>query len=55
MSVRANEDLRKELEELKLKYNFIEPNRGNLEDETICWKTIKPDYTKANLAYFKGI
>ncbi len=46
--------LREQLDEIKEKYNFLEPNRGNLDDDTIHWLGSKPDYTKANLEYFKG-
>jgi len=49
-----HEKIRKEIEEIKAKYNFIEPNRGNLDDPNIKWRTHKPVYTVANLEYFKG-
>ncbi|CAF0836041.1 unnamed protein product [Brachionus calyciflorus] len=54
MELQKKESAKKELEELKLKYNFVEPNRGNLDDEQIEWRDGKPDYTLANLEYFKG-
>ena len=44
-------EARKELREF-LSKGFIEPNRGNLDEQK--WKSAKPDYTLANLAYFKG-
>jgi hypothetical protein len=47
-------ELQKELNEIITRYGFIEPNRGDLNDETIKWRHHKPDYTKANLEYFKG-
>ena len=40
-------------QELK-KYGFIEPDRGDLNDPNIKWRSGKPDYTSANLEYFKG-
>lgn len=43
-----------ELNTLKQKYGFVEPNRGNLDDATIEWLEGKPNYTNANLEYFKG-
>ena len=33
---------------------FRRPDRGNLDDETVEWRYGKPDYTKADLVYFKG-
>jgi len=48
------EQNKKELEKLKALHNFKEPDRGDLNDENIQWRTKKPDYTAANLAFFKG-
>lgn len=31
-----------------------EPDRGNLDDSAIEWRSGKPDYTLANLAFLKG-
>lgn len=31
-----------------------EPVRGSLEDPTVEWRSKKPDYTLANLAFLKG-
>lgn len=47
-------EAREELEKIKKEYNYIEPDRGNLDDENIKWRVKKPDYTIANLLYFKG-
>merc|ERR1712226_1612358 len=47
-------DEAKQLEALKEKYNFDEPDRGNLDDPDIKWRHGKPVYTKANLAYLNG-
>lgn len=44
----------KEIERLKKDYKFIEPDRGNLDDPKTTWRMTKPNYTLANLAYFKG-
>lgn len=45
---------REQIEAFKKKFGFIEPNRGNLDDETIEWRKGKPNYDIANLEYFKG-
>ena len=42
------------LDQLKDKHDLREPNRGDLEDTSIEWRTGKPDYAKANLAFLKG-
>lgn len=47
--------LKKELETLKLENNFDEPDRGNLDDESIKWRHGKPSYVKANLEFLKGL
>ncbi|CAD5113724.1 DgyrCDS2889 [Dimorphilus gyrociliatus] len=47
-------EAREELERMKKEFGFCEPDRGDLDDETIVWRTMKPDYTLANLLYFKG-
>jgi hypothetical protein len=49
-----DDEMKKELEKLKKEHHFTEPNRGNLDDPTIVWRYKKPDYTKANLEFFKG-
>jgi hypothetical protein len=49
-----NRDIRNQLEFYKKEYGFIEPDRGNLNDESIKWRTSKPNYDIANLSYFKG-
>jgi hypothetical protein len=43
-----------ELNELLKKNNDIEPDRGNLEDESIEWRHSKPNYNLANLAFTMG-
>lgn len=45
---------REQIETLKSRFGFREPDRGNLEDPLINWRTGKPDYTKANLAFMAG-
>ncbi|CAB4022166.1 Hypothetical predicted protein [Paramuricea clavata] len=45
---------RMDLNKLKEKYNLREPERGDLDDTTIVWRSGKPDYAKANLAFLKG-
>jgi hypothetical protein len=45
---------RMDLNKLKEKYNLREPERGDLDDTTIEWRSGKPDYAKANLAFLKG-
>ena len=45
---------RMELEKLKEEHNLREPSRGDLDDKTIMWRSGKPDYAKANLAFLKG-
>ena len=39
-------DIREDLENLKRKYGFKEPDRGDLEDQSILWRSGKPDYSK---------
>ena len=46
--------IREKLEDLRNRYGFREPDRGNLEDPEIVWRTEKPDYTKANYQFLKG-
>ena len=48
------EIVREKVEDLKTRYGFREPDRGNFEDENIEWRHEKPDYTKANYQYLKG-
>lgn len=45
---------RERLEQLKKIHGFREPDRGNLDDNSIEWRTGKPDYAKANLAFVLG-
>lgn len=45
---------RRQLDDLLAKYNFKEPDRGNLDDPQIQWRHGKPNYTKANLEYLTG-
>ncbi|CAH1267015.1 Hypp3657 [Branchiostoma lanceolatum] len=45
---------RQDLERLKKEFNFLEPDRGDLDSPTIKWRFAKPDYTQANLEYMKG-
>lgn len=54
MSSLSNEEAEIELEAIKEKYDFPEPDRGNLDDPTIKWRHGRPIYTKANLAFLKG-
>ena len=46
--------IREKLEDLKSRYGFREPDRGNLDDPEIDWRMGKPDYTKANYQFLKG-
>ena len=46
--------IREKLEDLKSRYGFREPDRGNLDDPEIHWRMGKPDYTKANYQFLKG-
>ena len=39
-------DVRADLENLKKKYGFREPDRGDLDDKNILWRSGKPDYAK---------
>ena len=48
------EAVRAKLEDLKARYAFREPERGDLENPDIKWRMEKPDYTKANYQYLKG-
>lgn len=43
-----------ELEDLKAKHNLKEPVRSFMDDPDIKWRYGKPDYSLANLLYFKG-
>lgn len=42
------------LKKLKEEHNLLEPDRGDLDDNRIEWRSGKPDYTKANLAFLMG-
>ena len=48
------DSVREKLEDLKGRYAFREPERGDLENPDIEWRIEKPDYTKANYQYLKG-
>ena len=49
------QEAKKELEELKKKTGWSEPNRSFMDDKDIKWRFgSAPDYTLANLAYLKG-
>jgi hypothetical protein len=45
---------RKELDDLLKTTGQEEPIRGAMDDPNIKWRYSKPDYTIANLSYFKG-
>jgi hypothetical protein len=45
---------RNELNRMEKLPGNVEPNRGNLNDPKIEWRTEKPNYTLANLAFMKG-
>ena len=42
-------NFRAEIENLKKEYGFQEPERGDLDDPSIRWRTGKPDYTKVRM------
>eukprot|EP00092_Neocalanus_flemingeri_P008277 GFUD01008923.1.p1 GENE.GFUD01008923.1~~GFUD01008923.1.p1 ORF type:complete len:271 (-),score=67.76 GFUD01008923.1:85-897(-) len=48
------ETVRDKLENLKVKFGFCEPSRGDLDRPEIEWRGGKPDYTRANYQYLKG-
>ena len=48
------EAVREKLEDLKARYAFREPERGDMENPDIEWRIERPDYTKANYQYLKG-
>lgn len=52
--IESLEEVRTKLEDLKKRFKFVEPDRGNLDDASIVWRTEKPDYTRANYQYLKG-
>jgi len=54
LQLRHSGDFREGLENLKRKYGFKEPDRGDLEDQSIMWRSGKPDYSKANFEYLSG-
>ncbi|XP_033647791.1 pathogen-related protein-like [Asterias rubens] len=43
-----------ELQEMIDTYQFVRPDRGNLDAQPAPWRHVKPDYRKADLAFFKG-
>jgi hypothetical protein len=48
------DEVKAKLEDLKTRFGLKEPNRGDLTDEEIQWRTGRPDYTRANYQYLKG-
>ena len=42
----SGDSFRAHLENLKKEYGFKEPDRGDLEDPDILWRSGKPDYSK---------
>lgn len=54
MTSESNKEVRAKLEELKTKYDFCEPDRGDLDNPNTVWRSGKPDYTKANYQYLCG-
>ena len=47
--------IRSELDTLLLETGFSEPDRSAvLNDPDTVWRTSKPDYDRANLAFLKG-
>ena len=48
------EKAKEEIEHFVKEKGYILPDRGDLDDPSINWRTIKPDYTIVNLNYFKG-
>lgn len=42
------------LDQLKEKHCFREPDRGDLDDPSIEWRSGKPNYAKANLSFLWG-
>ena len=47
-------DFDRELEKFVRDYNFVIPDRGDLDDPAIEWRAGKPDYRRVNLLYFQG-
>ena len=54
LNTESVEEVRAKLDDLKVRYGFSEPDRGDLEDPDIVWRDSKPDYTKANYQFLKG-
>jgi len=50
----STKEKRAAIEEMKAKYGFREPDRGNLDDPSIKWRKQKPDYTIANWSWMTG-
>jgi len=48
------EEVQEKLDDLKSRFGFKEPDRGDMEDPDIEWRIEKPNYTKANYQYLKG-
>merc|ERR1712130_748286 len=47
-------ETRTRLDDLKTRFGFSEPDRGDLENEDIEWRHGKPDYTMANYQFLRG-
>ena len=54
LNTESVEEVRAKLDDLKVRYGFSEPDRGDIEDPDIEWRNGKPDYTKANYQFLKG-
>ena len=48
------EAVKSKVEDIKTKYGLTEPDRGNLDNPDIEWRTGKPDYSRANYQYLTG-
>jgi len=48
------DETRAKLDDLKTRFGFSEPDRGDLENEEIEWRHGKPDYTMANYQFLRG-
>lgn len=54
ISPKLIEIARNELDRMVKFSGNVEPDRGDLNDPSITWRTKKPNYTLANLAFLKG-
>ena len=51
----SEKKIEQQLQYLAKTYKFVRPDRGNLDTHPpAIWRNGKPDYRKADLAYFKG-